>query len=79
MFHRGEPWTETVWARGNTAKRFGNSPKPTGWRRARSASISFEASRTKLKQLMERRLDKMRLCALLINATPFEGQQMLLR
>jgi len=35
-----------------------------------------EASRTKLKELMERRLDKTDLCALLIDATPFEGQQM---
>ena len=25
---------------------------------------------------MESRLDKIRLCALLVNATPFEGQQM---
>src|SRR5262245_5089795 len=36
----------------------------------------IEASRTKLKVMMERRLDKTRLCALLIDATPFEGQQM---
>src|SRR6266545_2459562 len=36
----------------------------------------IEASRAKLKALMERRLDKIRLCALLIDATPFEGQQM---
>jgi transposase-like protein len=36
----------------------------------------IEASRTKLKDLMESRLDKVRLCALLIDATPFEGQQM---
>ena len=36
----------------------------------------IEASRAKLKQLMERRLDKMRFCALLIDATPFEGQRM---
>ena len=36
----------------------------------------IEASRAKLKQLMERKLDKLRLCALLIDATPFEGQQM---
>ena len=36
----------------------------------------IEASRAKLKDLMERRLDKIRLCALLIDATPFEGQQM---
>src|SRR3979411_2295423 len=36
----------------------------------------IEASRTKLQEMMERRLDKTRLCALLIDATPFEGQQM---
>src|SRR4051794_34638386 len=36
-----------------------------------------EASRSKLKELTERRLDKRRLCALLIDATPFEGQQMI--
>ena len=35
-----------------------------------------EASRAKLKDMMERRLDKVRLCALLIDATPFAGQQM---
>jgi putative transposase len=29
-----------------------------------------------LKEMMESRLDKLRLCALLIDATPFEGQQM---
>jgi putative transposase len=37
----------------------------------------IEASREKLKDLMERRLDKMRVCALLIDATPFAGQQIL--
>ena len=36
----------------------------------------IEASRQKLKEMMERRLDKLALCALLIDATPFEGQQM---
>jgi putative transposase len=36
----------------------------------------IEASRAKLQDLMERRLDKLRLCALLIDATPFAGQQM---
>ena len=36
----------------------------------------IEASRAKLKDMMESRLDKLRLCALLIDATPFEGQQM---
>jgi transposase-like protein len=36
----------------------------------------IEASRTKLQDMMERRLDKTQLCALLIDATPFAGQQM---
>jgi transposase-like protein len=36
----------------------------------------IEASRAKLQEMMERRLDKVRLCALMIDATPFEGQQM---
>src|SRR5208282_3447885 len=36
----------------------------------------IEASREKLQDMMERRLDKTRLCALLVDATPFEGQQM---
>jgi transposase-like protein len=34
------------------------------------------ASREKLQAMMERRLEKIRLCALLIDATPFAGQQM---
>jgi transposase-like protein len=37
----------------------------------------IEASRKKLKELMERKLNKVQLCALLIDATPFEGQQMI--
>ncbi len=34
-----------------------------------------EASRAKLKQLMKRQLDRMEFCALLMDATPFKGQQ----
>jgi hypothetical protein len=87
MFHRGERLTETVWEklmlglsmRGNTARRYASLARPTDWKRARSASIFIEASREKLKGMMERRLDKTRLCALLIDATPFEGQQMVAR
>lgn len=37
----------------------------------------IEASRTKLKELLERRLEKKKFCALFIDATPFEGQQMI--
>jgi transposase-like protein len=36
----------------------------------------IEASRAKLQEMMERRLDKTRLCALLIDATPFAGQHL---
>ena len=36
----------------------------------------IEASRAKLKDLMERRLEETWLCALMIDATPFAGQQM---
>lgn len=37
----------------------------------------IEASRTKLKELMERRLEKKNFCALLIDGTPFAGQTMI--
>ena len=37
----------------------------------------IEASRTKLKELMERPLGKKKFCAVMIDATPFEGQQMI--
>ena len=36
----------------------------------------IEANRAKLKDMMERRLYKMRLCELLIDATSFAGQEM---
>jgi transposase-like protein len=36
----------------------------------------IEASRTKLKEMMERPLAKKKFCALMVDATPFEGQQM---
>ena len=36
----------------------------------------IDAIPAKLKELMERRLNKMKFCALPIGATPFEGQQM---
>jgi putative transposase len=36
----------------------------------------IEASRVKLQEMMELQLNKTRLCALLIDATPFAGQQM---
>jgi hypothetical protein len=38
--------------------------------------ILLEASRAKLQEMSEQRLNQIRLCALLIDATPFAGQQM---
>src|ERR1700681_915458 len=83
MFHRGEPLTETVWEKlmlGLSTRRYGQAVRQFteayGLEKSAVSEHFIEASRAKLKQLMERRFDKMRFCALLIDATPFEGQQM---
>src|SRR5260370_37671995 len=83
MFHRGEPLTETVWEKlmlGLSARRYGQAVREFseayGVEKSGVSEHFIEASRGKLKEMMERRLDKIRLCALLIDATPFAGQQM---
>jgi len=83
LFHRGEPLTETVWEKlmlGLSTRKYGQAVREFseayGLEKSAISEHFIEASREKLKQMMERRLDKMRLCALLIDATPFEGQQM---
>ena len=83
MFHRGEPLTETVWEKlmlGLSTRKYGQAVREFseayGLEKSAISEHFIEASRAKLKEMMERRLDKMRLCALLIDATPFEGQQM---
>src|SRR6201982_45217 len=83
MFHRGEALTETVWEKlmlGLSTRRYGQAVREFteayGLEKSAVSEHFIEASRAKLQDLMERRLDKMRLCALLIDATPFEGQQM---
>jgi transposase-like protein len=83
MFHRGEPLTETVWEKlmlGLSTRKYGQAVREFteayGLEKSAVSEHFIEASRTKLKEMMERKLDKMRLCALLIDATPFEGQQM---
>ncbi|HWB99055.1 MAG TPA: IS256 family transposase [Bryobacteraceae bacterium] len=82
MFHRGEPLTETVWEKlmlGLTTRKYGEAVRQFteayGLEKSAVSEHFIEASRTKLKQLMERRLEKKKFCALLIDATPFEGQQ----
>src|ERR1700688_3517197 len=84
LFHRGEPLTETVWEKlmlGLSTRKYGQAVRQFteayGLEKSAVSEHFIEARRTKLKQLMERRLDKMRFCALLIDATPFEGTQMI--
>ena len=83
MFHRGEPLTETVWEKlmlGLSTRKYGQAVRQFseayGLEKSAISEHFVEASRTKLKEMMERRLDKLKLCALLIDATPFAGQQM---
>jgi putative transposase len=83
MFHRGEPLTETVWEKlmlGLSTRKYGQAVRQFteayGLEKSAVSEHFIEASRAKLKDLMGSRLDKVQLCALLIDATPFEGQQM---
>jgi len=83
MFHRGEPLTETVWEKlmlGLSTRRYGPAVREFaeayGLEKSAISEHFIESSRAKLKEMMERRLDKWKLCALLIDATPFAGQQM---
>jgi putative transposase len=83
MFHRGEPLTETVWEKlmlGLSTRKYGPAVREFteayGLEKSAVSEHFIEASRAKLQEMMERRLDKVRLCALMIDATPFEGQQM---
>src|SRR4051794_41036451 len=84
MFHRGEPLTETVWEKlmlGLSTRKYGQAVRQFsqayGLEKSAISEHFIEASRAKLKELMERRLEKKKFCALLIDATPFEGQQMI--
>jgi transposase-like protein len=83
MFHRGEPLTETVWEKlmlGLSTRQYGEAVRQFveayGLEKSAISEHFIEASRAKLKAMMERRLDKIKLCALMIDATPFAGQQM---
>jgi len=82
LFHRGEPLTETVWEKlmlGLSTRKYGAAVREFreayGLAKSAISEHFIEASQAKLKQMMERRLDKVGLCALLLDATPFAGQQ----
>jgi transposase-like protein len=83
LFHRGEPLTETVWEKlmlGLSTRKYGpvvrEFTEAYGLEKSAISEHFIEASREKLKSMMERRLEKTSFCALLIDATPFAGQQM---
>lgn len=83
MFHRGEPLTETVWEKlmlGLSTRKYGQAVREFveayGLGKSAISEHFIEGSRTRLQGMLERRLDKLKLCALLIDATPFAGQQM---
>jgi putative transposase len=83
MFHRGEPLTETVWEKlmlGLSTRKYGEAVREFteayGLEKSAVSEHFIEASREKLQEMIERRLDKLQLCALMIDATPFAGQQM---
>src|SRR5258708_30673195 len=78
MFHRGEPLTETVWEKlmlGLSTRKYGQAVRQFaeayGLEKSAISEHFIEASRTKLKEMMERRLAKTKRAALLIDATPF--------
>src|SRR3982074_2374282 len=73
LFHRGEPLTGTVWEKlmlGLSTRKYGQAVREFseayGLEKSAISEHFIEASRTKLKAMMERRLDKLKLCALLI-------------
>jgi putative transposase len=83
MFHRGEPLTETVWEKlmlGLSTRKYGEAVREFteayGLEKSAVSEHFIEASRAKLQEMMERRLDKLQFCALMIDATPFAGQQL---
>src|SRR5947208_550022 len=83
MFHRGEPLTETVWDKlmlGLSTRHYGQAVREFieayGLEKSTVSERFIEASRAKLKAMMEGRLDKLKICALLIDATPFAGQHL---
>jgi len=83
MFHRGEPLTETVWEKlmlGLSTRKYGEAVREFteayGLEKSAVSEHFIEASRAKLQEMMERRLDKIQFCALMIDATPFAGQQL---
>lgn len=83
MFQRNGPLQVSVWdkmMRGLSTRNYEpvvrEFANAYGIEKSAVSENFIEASRDKLKQLMERPLGELRLCAVLIDATPFKDRQM---
>ena len=83
LFQRNGPLQQGVWdkmMRGLSTRNYGAVVKEFstayGIKKSAVSENFIEASREKVKQLMERPLGELRLCAVLIDGTPFKDRQM---
>lgn len=83
LFRRGEPLNDAGWSRlmaGLSTRNYGKVVREFleayGIEKSAVSAHFVEASREKVQQLMERPLDQLRLCAIVIDATVFEGQHL---
>ena len=84
LFQRSGPMQASVWdkmMRGLSTRNYGAVVKDFqnayGIEKSAVSEDFIEASREKVKQLMERPLGELRLCAVLIDGTPFKDRQMI--
>src|ERR1700687_2437156 len=84
LFQRSTPLERAVWdkmMRGLSTRNYGAVVKDFrqayGIEKSAVSDNFIEASREKLKELMERPLGELRLCAVLIDGTPFRDRQMI--
>jgi transposase-like protein len=84
LFQRSEPMQTSVWnkmMRGLSTRNYGAVVKDFqdayGIEKSAVSENFIEASREKVKELMERPLGDLRLCAVLIDGTPFKDRQMI--
>jgi putative transposase len=84
LFQRSGPLQQGVWdkmMRGLSTRNYGAVVKEFsnayGIEKSAVSKNFIEASREKVKQLMERPLGELRLCAVLIDGTPFKDRQMI--
>jgi transposase-like protein len=84
LFQRSGPMQASVWdkmMRGLSTRNYGAVVKDFqnayGIEKSAVSENFIEASREKVKQLMERPLNELRLCAVLIDGTPFKDRQMI--